>query len=278
MHRSILHLRGKQTNPRINPRINSVDVVHWLLDQTCNGIEQIMPLYLSQGADFVRRTQATLEFPAFLDKPAQRNSYLDVIQTLERQNLGDLYSPKTVSLPAVLPVKLATSLQGFASEIRQRQAGFRDNHSVNSAAFEEVEQEREVAFEVEAVRQLEKPTHFSPLTFPGLDNNLVEFSKTGRIQGNTFVPALAIMAKTDLGKKYGVSPERTSLFVSREYTKTIQTSVPNDNFIVSINTICSIHANILASGKLDSLGSIIGNCNNHHSRGSRCADRPPTRS
>jgi hypothetical protein len=38
----------------------------WLLDNSCDSIEQLQPLYHSQGIDFCRRTQAALDNPDYL--------------------------------------------------------------------------------------------------------------------------------------------------------------------------------------------------------------------
>jgi hypothetical protein len=52
---------------------------------------------------------------------------------------------------------------------RYRRKAFQDTgNAVHSSTLQEVEQEREVAFEVETVREVQKPVHYSPLTFRGL--------------------------------------------------------------------------------------------------------------
>jgi len=71
VHQSILDLRKKTSGDPIN----SYDVICWLLEQTCSGIEQLQPLYFSQGADFCRRVQATLDHSDFVVNPQQREAY-----------------------------------------------------------------------------------------------------------------------------------------------------------------------------------------------------------
>lgn len=63
VHQSILDLRKNSEGT-----IDSYDVVCWLLEQTCSGIEQLQPLYYSQGIDFCRRTQAALSHPDISDE------------------------------------------------------------------------------------------------------------------------------------------------------------------------------------------------------------------
>ena len=55
VHQSILDVRQKMSGDPIT----SYDVVHWLLEQTCVQIEQLQPLYISQGNDFCRRAQVS---------------------------------------------------------------------------------------------------------------------------------------------------------------------------------------------------------------------------
>ena len=67
-------------------------------------------------------------------------------------------------------------------ELNVRRKGFQDSgNAVHGSALQEVEQEREVAFEVEVVREVEKPVHYSPLSFPGLHQDIIDFVKTGTL-------------------------------------------------------------------------------------------------
>lgn len=90
VHHSILDLCRKTSRDRID----SYDVVHWLLEQTCSAIEQLQPLYYSQGVDFCRREQDVLGNPDFLVDDRQRNAYVRILQQREQQTLEELYIPK----------------------------------------------------------------------------------------------------------------------------------------------------------------------------------------
>jgi hypothetical protein len=76
VYQSILDLRGKSKGERID----SYDVICWLLEQTCRGIEQLQPLYYAQGMDFCRRTQASLDNSDFLANEVHREAYLSSIR------------------------------------------------------------------------------------------------------------------------------------------------------------------------------------------------------
>lgn len=64
VHQSILDLRRMPENGIVN----SYDVICWLLEQTCNGIEQMQPLYYAQGADYCHRIQAALNNSHFFER------------------------------------------------------------------------------------------------------------------------------------------------------------------------------------------------------------------
>lgn len=235
VHQSIIDLRQKSYEP-----IDSYDVIRWLVEQTCVGIEQIQPLYISQGTDFCRRNQAASDHPNFLVDPNQRDAYLNALRQTEHQTLEQLYKPRIKPKPAKISNTFCPEIAGFMKELNNRRRDFRDlGNAVHGSALQEVEQEREVAFEVEAVREVQKPIHFPPLLFPGLHKDIRRFVETGRLtagQGG-YEHAFSALRRTALGLKYGFRSEAitSNLFVSKEFARTV--SMPlgrvDDNFIVS---------------------------------------------
>jgi hypothetical protein len=232
-------------------RISSSDVIRWLLEQTCIAIEQYQPLYYSQGVDFCRRTQAALDNCDFTTNPNQRDDYLAAVRQAEQQTLKQLYglstrvrSPISITNPSS---QIATFLKGLDS-VKQ---GFQDSGvAVHSSALQEVEQEREVAYEVEAVREVQKQVYFDPFKFPGtLHKDIANFVKTGRLTADSSgyehafsgmglnlnylvlfefkhrscANSRTALRRTTLGRKHSINPDATSgkLFVSTEFTKTV---------------------------------------------------------
>lgn len=237
VHQCILDLRKK--NP--GDKIDSYDVICWLLEQTCDSIEQLQPLYFSQGADFCCRTQAALDNPNFLASADQRNAYLGVLQQKETQTLKKLYEPKINPKSIIKDRFLSPQIAAFMKELNALREGFQDTgDAVHVSALQEVEQEREISFEVEAVREVQKPVHYSPLTFLGLHKDILRFVKTGRLVAGSvgYEQASVTLGRTALGLKYGISSQNTTskLYVSTEFCQTV--SLPkgraNDNFIVSL--------------------------------------------
>ncbi len=236
VNQSILDLRNK----RFYEPIDSYDVICWLLEQTCSGIEQIQPLYFSHGTDFCRRTQAALDNPDFLVDANQRNAYLNALRQTEHQTLEQLYKPRLKTKPAKGSGIFTAEINGFMKHLNTQRRGFRDlGNAVHASALQEVEQEREVAFEVEAVREVQKPVHYSPMVFPGLHKDIVRFVETGRLAAGSagYEHAFVALRRTALGLKYGIRSEATAsnLFVSKEFGRTVKTplGLPNDNFVVS---------------------------------------------
>ncbi|PBP24232.1 hypothetical protein BUE80_DR004858 [Diplocarpon rosae] len=237
---SILEMRrdlpgGKQS---VN-EIDSSDVVRWLLEQTCRGMDQLLPLYFSQGIDFCRRNQAALNDPDYLTKAPQRERYVRCLLQKEQQTLeqfyGDTGKPKLMTVKE----KFCPELGKFMAKLESLRQSYQDTGTaVHGSALQEVEQERETAYEIEAVRELQVPAQYTPLAFPGLHDHLKVFAQTGHMARNlspAYGPAFTAIEKLAVGRKYDVSSRGTSgrLYVSSEFIKTIEIPVggaPYDNF------------------------------------------------
>ena len=236
VHQSILDTREKKNGDPID----SHDVICWLLEQTCSSIEQMQPLYFSHGVDFCRRSQAALDGPDILVKADQRDAYLDALRQPEKQTLEQLYKPRFKSKPATTLGPFSPEIDAFMKELNARRRDFQDTgNAVHGSALQEVEQEREVAFEVEAVREVQKPVHYSPMSFPGLHRSILCFAETGRLAAGSAgcEHVFVALRRTALGQKHGISTYATTskLFLSKEFTRTVHMPLgrPNDNFLVS---------------------------------------------
>ncbi|TVY49278.1 hypothetical protein LOCC1_G002062 [Lachnellula occidentalis] len=224
VHQSILDVREK----KLGDSITSYDVVHWLLEQTCVQIEQLQPLYISQGNDFCRRAQAALKNAEFLVDEEQRESYLATLRQYEQQTLEQQYGVNQKAKKSdSSTIQFSGDLAAFDKELKSQRKNFQDSgHAVHGSALQEVEQEREVAFEVENVREVQKPVHFQPFSFPSLHRDLVSFVKTGRMPADSaaYEDAFVLLRRTSVGRKHRVSSDGTAtkLYVSTEFTKTVK--------------------------------------------------------
>lgn len=235
VHQSIMDLQNKSHGDYLD----SSDVVYWLLEQTCSVNEQLQPLYFAQGIDFCRRAHAALAYSGFLNNPEHRSMYLNVLEQPERQTLEQLYRPRLNSKTSTSTESLFPRLHTFMKELRMRQQGFHANlTTLHGSVLEEVEQEREVAIQVEEVRQIQKQVHFEALSFPGLHPTIRHFAQTGKLATSEgYEPAFMALQRTELGRKYGIRLAAVSsrLYVSTEFSRTVKLRKGrrNDNFLVS---------------------------------------------
>ena len=218
----------------------------WLLDNSCDSIEQLQPLYYSQGIDFCRRTQAALDNPDYLTNANHRAQYVSSIRQNELQTLQEMYEPKVKGTKHGTSQSSHPKVAAFVEELNLRRKGFQDTgRAVHGSALQEVEQEREVAFEVESVRQVKKPVQYDTLSFPGLHHDIEVFARTGRlpIDSNAVSHVFQLLSATALGRKHRVSSKgshaQSRLFVSGQFNRTVKlyTTLAPDNLLVRSTTL-----------------------------------------
>ena len=153
--------------------IDSADVVTWLLDQTCATNIELQHLYFAQSTDFCRRTQAAEHYSMFLTNNEHRKAYMGVLRQAEQQTLEQLYQPRIVqdisdtstdassSSSDIFSLPFGGKIAMFMQELTERRKNATHGSSRNALALEEVEQEREVAFEIEEERGATASCHGS---------------------------------------------------------------------------------------------------------------------
>ncbi|KAM0145804.1 hypothetical protein ACHAQE_011068 [Botrytis cinerea] len=242
VHQSILDVCAKQYGKATQFLwVDSSHVVWWLLEQTCRTNQHLQNLYLAQGTDFCRRTDAQWKYTEIFTDNTQRDAYLSAIQNPEHQSLEKLYEGVTDTEASYVTDMASTKLAGFMKELnKQRITTGNTRNYIHSSVLEEVEQEREVEFQIEQVRQVQKPTHYEALTFSGLHPNIFLFVKTGNlILGCGYEHIFDALARTDIGQKYDVRRTKSKLYVSMEFIRTIELGNhrTNDNFLRPIEWI-----------------------------------------
>jgi len=180
--------------------------------------------------DFCRRTNAAWENPNYLTSTKQRQAYLQVIRQKEGQTLKELYGDSNERHSASSGDITNQKLSKFMQILDARGKGVTDlAYRVHSSAFEEVEQEREVEFQVEEVREVQRATHYKALEFPGLHAAIKHFCKTGVLKGvDGYEQAFSALARTALGKQFGVHTTFSNLYVSKEFMRTIKANNRNE--------------------------------------------------
>jgi hypothetical protein len=243
VHQSILDVR--KLGPRYMP--DSADVIHWLLDSTCEAMESLSPLFNAMGIDFCQRSQSALDNSDFLNYKPHRDEYLKLLRQTEKKTLRRLYEPKSLSKTenSTTITTFAPQLSSFVRELNKRRRAFQDTgNAVHASALQEVEQEREVEIEVEveAIREVHKPVHYHPHKYDGLHRDIIKFVKTGRLAAGSagFEHAFMALKRTVVGIKYGVNRQAldSQLFSSIEFSRTVMcpTGKPNDSFLVSCSS------------------------------------------
>ncbi|KAB8269441.1 hypothetical protein BDV30DRAFT_251350 [Aspergillus minisclerotigenes] len=238
VHQSILDV-GQKTH---NDKLDSADVVGWLLEQSCCSNENLQRLYLTQGYDFCRRLQASSTYNNILSDQSHQQAFLAEIIHQEQQTLKELYMPKSVNRVVRAGVQGPKVIQRFLSELDQQRLDLDASGVTTLIEFTEVEQERELEAQVEEVRETQHPVFFQPLKFPGLHPAVLKFATTGELRGvSGYEPAFAALRRTVLGRKHGVrGVGKSKLFVSTEFTRTIARSRRGawlDNFLRPIHWI-----------------------------------------
>ena len=145
VHQSILNIRQKAPGDRID----SSDVISWLLEQTCCNIEQLQPLYISQGLDYCRRMISARKNPNASSSADQRKAYLKVLELPEKYSLEELYAPDKKTSSHKIHAPGDSTIADFVDKLDSMRENLRSTgNTLQGLAHQEVEQEREVQIEV----------------------------------------------------------------------------------------------------------------------------------
>ncbi|RSL53391.1 hypothetical protein CEP54_010421 [Fusarium duplospermum] len=208
--------------------VTSEDVVHWLLEQSCAASENIMSLHLAQGFDFCRRTNALWRDLDRIHMKDNRKRLLQAIQLREDQTLEQLYGARQPDLAESSQLDFQRLIDFRENLRQQRLEHSRSGKIAQSSAFEEVEQEREVEFEVEQVREKQKPARFTPHVFESLDPQLVAFVQYGEFHNQRFEQAFELIARTSIGRRFGIEKTPSKLFISKQFTFSVRDKARDD--------------------------------------------------
>jgi hypothetical protein len=181
---------------------------------------------------------AEWENAAFLFDAQDRNAFVKVLQHPEQQTLEQLYGGRMENAHSTSsPTTMFPQLEAFRNNLNQlRLSTSQTAENLHSSALEEVEQEREVEFQVEEVREVQKALHYEAHAFPGLHPAISGFVSTGSLCENVgYERVLDAVSRTSTGEKSGIVGTGSRLFVSAEFMKTIKTNEHGliDNFLVS---------------------------------------------
>ena len=145
VHQSIMNFRCKTSHETID----SEDVIIWLLEQTCCNIEQLQPLYVSQGLEYCRRYLAARKYHNAPSSKEQRQEFLRVLEQPEQFSLEKLYAPDHKTKSQRVDTSGNHTILTFVEKLEAMKNSMRHTgDAVQALAHQEVEQEREVQIEV----------------------------------------------------------------------------------------------------------------------------------
>lgn len=226
VHQSIVNLRSKFKTSR--NLIDSRDVIAWLLEQTCCNIEQLQPLYISQGMEYCRRRIAAYRFPNPASDSEQRKAFLQVLEQPEQYSLEKLYAPDQRVKGRPIDAGDFFEIAEYVNRLTAVKKGLRNTgDTVQALAHQEVEQEREVQIETETVREVKKPNHAQGLPQPPLAKEIRSFAETGRLVAGSqaYQQVFVALRHTALGRRLNISDAVTKsrLLVTQDFNDTVIT-------------------------------------------------------
>ncbi|KAJ5746831.1 uncharacterized protein N7511_008527 [Penicillium nucicola] len=231
-----LHARNRQYIQAIDlagKRLSEVGLLRRLKDNKIR-------VLLDAGAFILEMDNQTLVH--------HRKAYLKYLQQLEQRTLEQLYGPRILRGDEIASqlegnLQLFGKLRRFVDILEDKyHPSTSDRESVLPSALEEVEQQREVANEVEQERELQRPSFIHALEFPGLHQVIQDFVETGFLSGDDVCPqACTVITSTRLWKKQMIETFSliSHVFLSPEFARTVRlgTEHESDNFIRPVNWV-----------------------------------------
>ena len=218
--------------------INSHDVIIWLLEQTCCSIEQLQPLYVSQGMEYCRRRGAAQRYEDATYSIDESKSYLKVLEQPEKYSLEELYAPDRKIKAAPINSSNNAEITKYVKRLNVLKTEIRNTgDTVQALAHQEVEQEREMAIEIETVREVKKPHHAQACPQPPLHRDIRSYAETGRLVAGSheYIQAFVALRQTAVGRRLRISDiaTRSGLYITLDFSKTVvpeHSAVPRDEY------------------------------------------------
>ncbi|KAL8787328.1 MAG: hypothetical protein Q9195_007823 [Heterodermia aff. obscurata] len=201
-------------------------------------VEQLQPLYVSQGMDFCRRRIAAQKYDDAAYHADHSKEYLEVLEQPEKYSLEELYAPDRKIKAPLINTKGNPEITKYVQRLNVLKTEVRSTgDTVQALAHQEVEQEREVAIEVETVREMKKPRHAQASSQPPLHTDVQSFADTGVLAAGSlqYIQAFVILRQTAVGRRLGVSDgaTRSKLYVTQDFSKTVipdSSTLPRDEY------------------------------------------------
>ena len=195
--------------------IDTVDILHWAIHETCDEIQRRAPQWAQQGIDHDSRYVA---WSGFCEQQLALNILSEKWLQPEAKRLEDLYGPHntTPSLQATLAIRQRCEALGTLS--------------LRNVGMDE-EQEREIIHEAEHERRVQRPKGVQPVAH-SVHQDVVVYVKTGTIPANSpvFCPAFKSFDATSAASNEAHVWCR-SVWVTMDFQKTVNSPGKMDNFL-----------------------------------------------
>ncbi|KAL9623914.1 MAG: hypothetical protein Q9160_001906 [Pyrenula sp. 1 TL-2023] len=222
---SILKLLGKS-------RTDSIDIsaaISWLLEQTCQQIDKYYPMWLNKGLSHTRRRIAyELALSAsggdlrnLVNNKAVVDALMGSTKEREARTLSELYNNQ--SNPFNLDQIVEEAQDEIAQRLIQEYNTIDDSNRLRDATIHE-EQEREIEFQVENEREVERPPDVDA-AIPRIDadvKNLVTYGRmSSALPSRSFHQAYSIIAGTTAKAMLPNTAITSNLLVTSDYTRVV---------------------------------------------------------
>lgn len=216
----------------------AIDVLRWVMLETCDDLSHSVPHWVAQGFNFQNRTCA---WQGFVQSDGDHHDELrEYWLQPEAKTLQEMYGS---SLQEKSSCTIRTHPNANFSEIdgRRDDLGFA-RESVLRAHLDE-EQEREVDVELEQEWQIERPPGVEPAKH-NLHGDVGVLVKCGRfVQGSTAFVSLVEALKNQSGALTKVSSWTKKLIATKDFADTVLThdSVEAPDYLRPINWILTLN-------------------------------------
>jgi hypothetical protein len=218
--------------------VKVIDVLSWVMSNTCTDIEHHIPHWVQQGVDFHRRHTGDA---AFSSSDSNVNILKNAWLQPAARSLDEMYGLTTIS-------STSSNLVNDISTMRKRLRKLGVT-AVRDARIEE-EQEREVSHEVEQELQLERPPQV-PIAVHRLDEGVRSFVQRGTTptKSDIFLPLMTPL-RSESDTLNPPNPWSSQLLATRDFMTTTSNG-SEKNFITDyLRPINWLVSRVLSDGRM----------------------------
>ncbi|EEP79027.1 predicted protein [Uncinocarpus reesii 1704] len=233
---------AKKENDEI---LDTEDVLRWTLEESCQAIERLQPLYIQRGLNHSQRRLAQHEFLSnqpiddAIYHTVSRKAFLDRIREREAKSLASMYLSKGIK-DRQRPEFSEQEIE--KDPVLSELVNISNNHIDQTVCVSRLYEahERETVCEMEQQTEYQRPPLAPPMKHE-MTPGLLEFVRSGSELRGPFIRAfesLAHLTLDDCFRKFGMDSE---LYVTRDFTQTVLmlAGAQNDLYLRPVHWILS---------------------------------------